>query len=110
MLPLLIHISDTLLALLLDTGSVGHLILNTLYITVFVIISCSVGQLLSIHCCLHTLDIVPLSEGTSLQKRSGMARIVEGFHSLTVTDKLQWVLNSAARVITSTRKFDRGLG
>jgi len=30
----------------------------------------------------HALDIAPLSEGTSLQKRSGMARVVEGFHSL----------------------------
>jgi len=28
----------------------------------------------------------------------------------TVTDKLQRVLNDAARVITGTRKFDRGLG
>ena len=28
----------------------------------------------------------------------------------TVTDKLQRVLNAAARVITGTRKFDRGLG
>jgi len=28
----------------------------------------------------------------------------------TVTDKLQRVLNAAARVITSIRKFDRGLG
>jgi len=28
----------------------------------------------------------------------------------TVTDKLQWVLNAAARVVTSTPKFDRGLG
>ena len=28
----------------------------------------------------------------------------------TVTDKSQWVLNAAARVITGTRKFDRGLG
>ena len=28
----------------------------------------------------------------------------------TVTDKLQWVLNAAARVITGTRKFDCGLG
>ena len=28
----------------------------------------------------------------------------------TVTDKLQRVLNAAARVITCTRKFDRGLG
>jgi len=27
-----------------------------------------------------------------------------------VTDKLQRVLNSAARVVTATRKFDRGLG
>jgi len=31
----------------------------------------------------HTLDIAPLSEGFSLQKRSGMARVVEGFHSFT---------------------------
>ena len=30
--------------------------------------------------------------------------------SRTVTDKLQRVLNAAARVITGTRKFDRGLG
>jgi len=29
----------------------------------------------------HKLDIAPISEGTSLQKRSGMARVVEGFHS-----------------------------
>jgi len=28
----------------------------------------------------------------------------------TVTDKLQCVLNAAARVVTGTRKFDRGLG
>jgi len=28
----------------------------------------------------------------------------------TVTDKLQRVLNAAARVVTGTRKFDRGLG
>ena len=28
----------------------------------------------------------------------------------TVTDKLQRVLNAAARVITGTRKFDSGLG
>ena len=28
----------------------------------------------------------------------------------TVTNKLQRVLNAAARVITGTRKFDRGLG
>jgi len=29
---------------------------------------------------------------------------------MTVTDKLQRVLNAAARVITGTRKSDRGLG
>ena len=28
----------------------------------------------------------------------------------TVTDKLQRVLNAAARVVTGSRKFDRGLG
>jgi len=33
----------------------------------------------------HTLDTAPLSEGTSLQKHSGMARVVEGFHSFTYT-------------------------
>jgi len=34
----------------------------------------------------HTLDIAPfLSEGTSPQKLSGMARVLEGFHSFTCT-------------------------
>jgi len=33
----------------------------------------------------HNLDTAPHSEGTSLQKRSGMARVVEGFHSFTCT-------------------------
>jgi len=33
----------------------------------------------------HMPDTAPLSEGTSQQKRSGMARIVEGFHSFTCT-------------------------
>jgi len=33
----------------------------------------------------HTLDTVPISEETSLQKHSGMARIVEGFHSFIYT-------------------------
>jgi len=33
----------------------------------------------------HTLDIAPLSEGTSLQSCSGIARVVEGFHSFTCT-------------------------
>ena len=28
----------------------------------------------------------------------------------TVTNKLKWVLNAAARVVTGTRTFDRGLG
>jgi len=31
-------------------------------------------------------------------------------YATTVTDKLQRVLNAAARVITDARKFDRGLG
>jgi len=35
----------------------------------------------------HTLDKAPLTEGTSLQKRSGMARVVEGFNSFTCTPK-----------------------
>jgi len=33
----------------------------------------------------YTLDIAFLGEETSLQKRSGMARIVEGFNSFTCT-------------------------
>jgi len=33
----------------------------------------------------HTLDIAPLGDETSLQKRSGTALVVEGFHSLTCT-------------------------
>jgi len=33
----------------------------------------------------HTLDIAPPSERTSLQKRSGMARIVKRSHSFTCT-------------------------
>jgi len=33
----------------------------------------------------HTREITPLSERTSLQRRSGMARIVEGFQSFTRT-------------------------
>jgi len=34
---------------------------------------------------IDTLDIASLSEGTSLQKRSVMAHIVEGFNSFTFT-------------------------
>jgi len=33
----------------------------------------------------RTFDIALLSEGTSLQRRPGMARVVEGFHSFTCT-------------------------
>jgi len=33
----------------------------------------------------HTLDKAPLSKNTSLQKRSGIARVVEEFHSFTCT-------------------------
>jgi len=33
----------------------------------------------------HTFDIAPVSEEISLQKRSGMARFVERFHSFTCT-------------------------
>jgi len=33
----------------------------------------------------RTLDIAPICEGTSLQKRSGMARVVEGLHSFICT-------------------------
>ena len=33
----------------------------------------------------HTLDIAPLRSESPLQKRSGMARVLEGFHSFTCT-------------------------
>jgi len=33
----------------------------------------------------HTLDIVPHSEETSLQKHSGMAHVIEGYYSFTCT-------------------------
>jgi len=33
----------------------------------------------------HSLDIAPPGEAISLQKRSGMARVVEGLHSFTHT-------------------------
>jgi len=33
----------------------------------------------------HTLDIAPLCEESSVQKRSGVARVVERFHSFTCT-------------------------
>jgi len=36
---------------------------------------------------ISTGDVAPFSEGTSLQKRSGMARVGEGFHSFTFTPK-----------------------
>ena len=32
----------------------------------------------------HTLDIAPLSSESSLQKRSGMARIFKGSHSVVM--------------------------
>jgi len=34
---------------------------------------------------IHLIYILPISEGTSLQRHSGMARVVEGFHSFTCT-------------------------
>ena len=33
----------------------------------------------------HTLDIAPLRSESPLQKRSGMARVLKGFHSFTRT-------------------------
>ena len=33
----------------------------------------------------HTLDIMPLRSESPLQKRSGMARVLEGSHSFTHT-------------------------
>ena len=33
----------------------------------------------------HTLDIAPLRNESSPQKRSGMARVLKGFHSFTCT-------------------------
>ena len=34
---------------------------------------------------MHTLDIAPLRSESPLQKRSGMARVLKGFHSFTCT-------------------------
>ena len=36
-------------------------------------------------CMVHTLDIAPLRSESPPQKRSGMARVVKGFHSFTCT-------------------------
>jgi len=33
----------------------------------------------------HTLDISPLRSESPLQKRSGVARVLKGFHSFTCT-------------------------
>jgi len=33
----------------------------------------------------HTLDIAPLRSESPQQKRSGMARVLKGFHSFTCT-------------------------
>jgi len=48
----------------------------------------------------HTLDIAPLSEGTSLQKRSGMARVVEGLHSFICQPRIypcmEWTIPAFA--------------
>jgi len=38
----------------------------------------------------RTLDIASLSEGTSLQKHSGMTRVVEGFHPHTHVFIHEW--------------------
>jgi len=48
----------------------------------------------------HTFDIAPLSEGTSLQKRSGMARVVERFYSFicTTTNGISHACLSLAKV------------
>jgi len=48
----------------------------------------------------HTVDIVPLSEGTSLQRHSVAARVVEGFHSFTCTPMR---LSSNLVLMTDTR-------
>ena len=34
---------------------------------------------------MHTLDIAPLRSESPLQKRSGMAHVLKGFHSFTYT-------------------------
>ena len=50
------------------------------------------GPLLSVHIDVlkvkvkvHTLDIAPLRSESTSQKRSGMARVLEGFHTFTCT-------------------------
>ena len=41
--------------------------------------------LLDIHAKVHTLDIAPLRSESPSQKRSGMAHVLKGFHSVTCT-------------------------
>ena len=42
----------------------------------------------------HTLDIAPLRSESPLQKRSGMARVLRGFHSFTCTrsSAIEWAI------------------
>ena len=42
----------------------------------------------------HTLDIAPLRSESPLQKRSGMARVLKGFHSFTCTrsSAIEWAI------------------
>ena len=44
-----------------------------------------VNRLLAVKVKVHTLDIAPLRSESPLQRRSGMARVLKGFHSFTCT-------------------------
>ena len=45
----------------------------------------SVDILMKVKVKVHTLDTAPLRSESPLQKRSGMARVLKGFHSFTCT-------------------------
>jgi len=59
----------------------------------------------------HIVDIASLSEGTSLQKHSGMARVVKGFHSLPahsrVYPRMDWTTPTFAFLIYRPRRDGR---
>ena len=44
----------------------------------------------------HTLDIAPLRSESPPQKRSGMARVLKGFHSFTCTPTSEWAIPAFA--------------
>ena len=57
-----------------------------------------------------TVSVYDWPSSALTQSRTDYCNTVLAGAPRTVTDKLQRVLNAAARVITGTLKFDRGLG